>query len=117
MFVKQEKDSPVIGRERGEALWFGANNKLLHCPDSSVLFHKHNVSQLHEGISQVTLTTRQWMRRTGAVLFGPPFTSTVYSQVSWHDNKHFAGYGNCYSKSNKCDRLFQCLVVTPRDNQ
>lgn len=54
-------------------------------------------SHLHVGISRVTLTRR---KRTRTSLFGPPSTSTVQSQVSWHDNKHFPAYRN-YSNSNK----------------
>lgn len=112
------KDSPVIGgHNRGESLWFGANNKLLQHPDNRVLPHKHNQSQLHVGMNQVTLTHQptKCSRRTGAPLTEALFAPTVHSQVSWHDNKHLTGRRNCYSKSNKCDRPSQCLVVRPRD--
>lgn len=56
-------------------------------------------SHLHVDISRVTLTRR---KRTKTSLFGPPFTSPVQSQVSWHDNKHFPAYRN-YSNSNNRD--------------
>lgn len=82
-----------------------------------VLYYKHSVTQLHVGIGRVTLTHRPaWCtRRTGADLFGPPFISTVHSQVTWHDNKDFAGCRNCCSKSNKNDQQYHSLVVAPRD--
>lgn len=119
VFVKQQKNGPVNGgRKRG------ADNKLLHCPDSRVLFHTPTVSQLHVGISQVTLTQHptKCTRRTGALLFEhpgldwwgaslPPFILRSAGMTT----SVYAGYRNCYSKSNKCDRPSQCLVIMPRD--
>lgn len=46
-------------------------------------------------------------------LSGHSAPSTGRSQVSWPDNKHFAGHRN-YSNSIKCDRFSPRLIIVPK---